>query len=80
MKNTKTTYFGKIITDFPDTDRRRLLYPVGKKIQFSKEEYEFGSKTIVIGHGSSLTFDWSDVDFYKKEVTRTEIVTKIYKL
>jgi len=76
----KTTYFGKIITDFEDSDPRRLYYKVGTEVEFTKEEYEFGSKLVHITENYLFTIKWSDVEFYKKTVTRTEIVTKTYKL
>lgn len=77
---TSTKYFGKVRTEFPKESWNSIEWPVGKEVVFSHDEYGVGYKLECVGHGTTLQLDWKDVDFYKKAVTRTETVTKEYKL
>ena len=80
LAETTTKYFGKVTTEFKDGSWEKIEWPIGQEVEFTKGEYDFGKKTKTVGHGVHLVIDWKDVDFYKKEVTRTETVTKTYKL
>ena len=76
--NESVKYFGKVMKELGEWEK--INWPKGSEVIFSKEEYDFGTKIEPVAHGVQLELNWKDVDFYKKEVTRTETITRTYKL